>query len=126
MVRYALEAPFVTKKNNGSRAFKIETMCSREAYGRPVTELARELGIQPHNLVNRRRQLAGADQEACPGKGTLRALDDEPGRWRRENVWGPRNSRCASDRSRAQGPDSCAADRNAPPGEGHLRSRMMT
>ena len=65
-----------------SREFKIEAVRLAEQSGRPVIQLARELGIGKNQIYKWQQQLERHAQKAFPGKG--REVDNETTRLRRE------------------------------------------
>jgi len=65
-----------------SREFKIEAVRLAEQSGKPVIQLARELGIGKNQIYKWKQQLEWHAQKAFPGKG--RDTDDETARLRRE------------------------------------------
>jgi len=52
--------------------------------GKPIAQIARELGISDSAIHGWRRELAEHGQEAFPGKGHQTALEEENRRLRRE------------------------------------------
>ena len=58
-----------------SREFKIEAVRLAEQSGKPVIQLARELGIGKNQIYKWKQQLERHAQKAFPGKG--RETDDE-------------------------------------------------
>ncbi len=69
-----------------SREFKLEAVRLSEEDGRPVAEVARELGIPANNLYKWRELFGEKGEEAFPGKGRLSSSDDELRRLRQENM----------------------------------------
>ena len=71
-----------------SREFKIEAVRAADAGDKPITQVARELGIRPDQIYRWRRQLearAGAPvTDVFPGNGKLSSEDEEIRRLRRE------------------------------------------
>lgn len=57
-----------------------------EEDGRPVAEVARQLGIHPNNLYKWRELFGQKGAEAFPGKGKLSSSDEELRRLQRENL----------------------------------------
>jgi transposase len=74
------------KNRTYTREFKLEAVRLSEEDGRPVAEVARQLGIHPNNLYKWRAQFAAEGAEAFPGKGNLSSSDEELHRLRRENM----------------------------------------
>jgi transposase len=70
--------------------FKLEAVRLVLAGGRPVSAVAKELGVRPDMLRQWKRQAEGrAGREATdifPGHGKLPSADDEVRRLRRENA----------------------------------------
>ena len=60
-----------------SREFKVEAVRLVIEGGQGVAETARELGINANLLGRWKRQLAEDGQEAFPGKGRLKPLEEE-------------------------------------------------
>ncbi len=60
-----------------SREFKIEAVRLVTEGGQGVAETARELGINANLLGRWKRQLAEEGEEAFPGKGRLKPLEEE-------------------------------------------------
>lgn len=67
-----------------TREFKIEAVQLAERSGKPITQIARELGIHPNTLYKWRDQLTTDGDEAFPGRGNLKASAEETRRLRRE------------------------------------------
>ena len=72
-----------------TREFKLEAVRLATAGDKPVTQIARELGIRPNLLRNWKRQLAGcsgqsATADVFPGNGRLSSQEEELRRLRRE------------------------------------------
>jgi transposase len=67
------------------RQFKIEAVRQVLESDRTMSEIAAELGIQPGLLGRWKQQLLAEQQEAFPGKGRLKASDEEVRRLEREN-----------------------------------------
>jgi transposase len=68
------------------RAFKVAAVRLVTDERRKVTEVARELGINPNQLHRWKRMLAEEGQLAFPGKGHLTPEQEELRRLRRENA----------------------------------------
>jgi transposase len=66
------------------RAFKVEAVRLVTEERRKVTEVARELGINPNQLHRWKRMLADEGQLAFPGKGRLTPEQEELRRLRRQ------------------------------------------
>lgn len=60
-----------------TREFKIEAVRLVTEGGQGVAETARELGINANLLGRWKRQLAEDGEEAFPGKGRLKPLEEE-------------------------------------------------
>jgi transposase len=65
-----------------SKEFKIEAVRLAEQSDKPVTQVARELGIRQNQIYKWKKQLEVHQEKAFPGKG--QAVDDENARLRRE------------------------------------------
>ena len=74
------------KNRKYTREFKIEAIRLCEEDERPVSEVARQLGISPNILYKWRTQFGEDGEEAFPGKGKLNSSDEELRRLRRENM----------------------------------------
>ena len=72
-----------------TREFKLEAVRLVTDSGRPLTQVARELGIRPDMLRNWKRQAEGragsAAEDIFPGHGQLSSQDEELRHLRREN-----------------------------------------
>jgi transposase len=72
------------RRRKFDKQFILEALRLVERGGRPVTAIARDLGIHP-NLIYKWRQVFQADgNDAFPGKGKLKPADEELRRLRRE------------------------------------------
>jgi len=67
-----------------SKEFKEEAVRLTQTSGKPIAQIARELGISDSAIHGWRRELAEHGQEAFPGKGHQTALEEENRRLRRE------------------------------------------
>jgi transposase len=65
-----------------SKEFKIEAVRLAEKSDKPVTQVARELGVRQNQIYKWKKQLETHSSKAFPGKG--REVDDETARLRRE------------------------------------------
>ncbi len=69
--------------------FKLEAVRLAASGDKPLTQVARELGILPNLLRNWRRQIEGREGQSAadvfPGNGRLTSQDEELRRLRREN-----------------------------------------
>ena len=74
------------KRRRYDRAFKVEAVRLVTEERRRVTEVARNLGINPNQLHRWKRKLAEEGQLAFPGKGRLTPEPEELRRLRRELV----------------------------------------
>jgi len=72
------------KRRRYDRAFKVEAVRLVTDQRRKVTEVARNLGINPNQLHRWKRQLAEEGQSAFPGKGRLTPEQEELRRLRRD------------------------------------------
>ncbi|HET8846753.1 MAG TPA: transposase [Ktedonobacteraceae bacterium] len=68
-----------------SKEFKEEAVRLAATSGKPVTQVARELGISDSAIHGWRRELAEHGQEAFPGKGHQTEIEEENRRLKREN-----------------------------------------
>ena len=72
------------QRKSYDRQFKMDAVSLVVNGGRRVSEVARDLGIEP-NLVHRwKRELALEQSGAFPGKGSLSVQEEELRRLRRE------------------------------------------
>jgi transposase len=73
------------KRRKFTREFKIEALRLLEESGKPLTHVARELGIRADLLHSWRRQLSKASsaEEVFPGNGSLTPDAEENRRLRR-------------------------------------------
>ncbi|GHO94899.1 transposase [Reticulibacter mediterranei] len=67
-----------------SKEFKEEAVRLAQTSGKPIAQIARELGISDSAIHGWRRELAEHGQEAFPGKGHQTALEEENRRLKRE------------------------------------------
>jgi len=72
------------KRKNYSREFKIEAVGLITEKGYSIAEASRNLGIDYSVLRRWKNQLADDTQNALPGKGRLKAADEELRRLKRE------------------------------------------
>ena len=74
----------VTNRRKYDREFKLEAVRLVTEGGRPVTEVAKGLGIHENLLYNWRRKYLDDTVHAFPGKGHLKPADEELRRLQRE------------------------------------------
>ena|SRR5690242_2512412 len=67
-----------------TREFKEEAVRLAQTSGKPIAQLARELGISDSAIHSWRKELAEHGTEAFPGKGHQTALEEEVARLKRE------------------------------------------
>jgi transposase len=67
-----------------TKEFKEEAVRLAETSGKPITELARELGVSDSTIHNWRRQLAEHGRDAFPGSGHQAPIEEENRRLKRE------------------------------------------
>jgi transposase len=72
------------KRRRFDRAFKVEAVRLVTEQGRRVTEVARNLGINPNQLHRWKRRLSEEGQSAFPGKGQVSPEQEELRRLRRD------------------------------------------
>jgi transposase len=60
-----------------TKEFKKEAVRLAQTLGKPVTQIARELGISDSAIHNWRKELAEHGAESFPGKGHQSALEEE-------------------------------------------------
>jgi len=66
------------------KQFKIDAVQLWESSGKPVAEIARNLGIHPNNLYKWKDELSEHKEKAFPGQGNPR--DEELAKLRKENA----------------------------------------
>lgn len=64
--------------------FKRETVRLAQTSGKPIAQIARELGISGTSIHQWRKELAAHGSEAFPGSGHQTALEEENRRLKRE------------------------------------------
>ncbi|GHO99827.1 transposase [Reticulibacter mediterranei] len=64
--------------------FKLEAVHLAQTSGKPIAQVARELGISDTSIHQRRTELAEHGQEAFPGSGHQTAQEEEIRRLKRE------------------------------------------
>jgi len=67
-----------------TREFKVEAVRMVTEKGLSVSQVARDLGVDRSLLTKWKRELAADPDEAFPGKGRLKATEEELHRLRRE------------------------------------------
>ena len=67
-----------------SKEFKLEAIRLAEESGKPVTVVARELGLRRNQIYKWREQLERKEESAFPGSGRQAGLEAENARLRRE------------------------------------------
>jgi transposase len=67
-----------------TKEFKLEAVRLAETSGKPITELARELGVSDSTIHNWRKQLAEQGSDAFPGSGHQTPIEEENRRLKRE------------------------------------------
>ncbi len=72
------------KRRKFSREFKIEAVYLVTEGGQTIAETARELGINANLLGRWKQQLTENVDEAFPGKGRMKPLEEEVRRLQRE------------------------------------------
>lgn len=68
-----------------TKKFKQEAVRLVQTSGKPIAQVARELGISDTSIYQWRKEPAENGQEAFPGKGHQTALEEENRRLKREN-----------------------------------------
>lgn len=66
------------------RQYKIDAVSLVVNGGRPVVEVARDLGIDANTLYRWKREFTKEERDAFPGKGRLSPQEEELRRLRRE------------------------------------------
>ena len=72
------------KRQTFSKEFKLEAVRLLETSGKPIVDIARELGIRRNQLYKWQEQLQAKGGDAFPGKGRQSDKDDEITRLNRE------------------------------------------
>jgi len=68
-----------------TKEFKEEALRLVQTSGKPIAQIARELGIPDSAIHGWRKELAQHGKEAFPGKGHQTELEEENRRLKREN-----------------------------------------
>lgn len=68
-----------------TKEFKQEAVRLAQTSGKPIAQVARELGISDTSIHQWRKELAENGPEAFPGKGHQTQLEEENRRLKREN-----------------------------------------
>lgn len=76
----------MTTRKTYTREFKVETLRLVETSGKPVAVIERELGLSQGLIHHWRRELAGKDKQAFPGKGRLSEDAERVRQLERENA----------------------------------------
>ena len=69
-----------------TREFKVEALRQVQDSGRPQSEVARELGLNPETLYRWSREFRQDPSQSFPGNGQLKDRDKEVEQLRRENA----------------------------------------
>ena len=72
------------QKKTYTQEFKREAVRLAQTSGKPITQVARELGISDASIHQWRKELAEHGAEAFPGSGHQTALEEENRRLKRE------------------------------------------
>ena len=72
------------QKKTSTQDFKREAVRLAQTSGKPITQIARELGISDASIHHWRKELAEHGPEAFPGSGHQTALEEENRRLKRE------------------------------------------
>ena len=75
-----------TARRRHTAEFKLEAVRLVTEKGISVSQAARDLGVDRSLLGKWKRELAEHGEQAFPGKGRLRPLEEENARLRRENA----------------------------------------
>ena len=73
------------RRRQFDKQYKLDAVRMIEDSGRSIASIARDLGVHPNNLYKWRQELLADPHQAFPGKGKLKAEDEELRRLRREN-----------------------------------------
>ena len=71
-------------KKTYTQEFKREAVRLAQTSGKPITQIARELGISDASIHQWRKELAEHGSDAFPGSGHQTALEEENRRLKRE------------------------------------------
>src|SRR5690348_10632495 len=71
-------------QKTSTKEFKQEAVKLAQTSGKPIAQVARELGISDTSIHQWRRELAEHGKEAFPGSGHQTALEEENRRLKRE------------------------------------------
>jgi len=74
----------VNSRRKYDREFKLEAVRLVTQGGRPVVEVARDLGVHENLLYNWRQKYLDDTAHAFPGKGHLKPADEEMRRLKKE------------------------------------------
>jgi transposase len=74
----------VNSRRKYDREFKLEAVRLVTQGGRPVVEVARDLGVHENLLYNWRQKYLDDTAHAFPGKGYLKPADEEMRRLKKE------------------------------------------
>jgi transposase len=66
-----------SKRRTYDKQFKLDAVSLTTTGGRRLTEVARDLGIEPNTLHRWRREFQGDGNGAFPGKGNLTPQDEQ-------------------------------------------------
>src|SRR5689334_24027890 len=72
-------------QKTSTKEFKQEAVKLAQTSGKPIAQVARELGISDTSIHQWRKELAENGPEAFPGKGHQTQLEEENRRLKREN-----------------------------------------
>jgi transposase len=73
----------MNERKKFDRAFKVETIKLVTELGRPVSSVAREIGVHENTIYKWLRQLQADPENAFPGSGNLKPEEDEIRRMKR-------------------------------------------
>jgi transposase len=68
-----------------TREYKVEAVRLATENGKSLAQVAKDLGINKNTLWNWSRELRRDQQNAFPGKGRMKPIEEENRRLRREN-----------------------------------------
>jgi len=74
------------KRRTFDRAFKIEAVRLIVEEGRPLAQVARDLGVHENQLYRWKKKYLAEGGDAFPGSGNRPVGEDEVARLRRENA----------------------------------------
>lgn len=72
------------EQKTSTKEFKVEVVRLAETSGKPITELARELGVSDSTIHTWRKECSQHGKDAFPGNGHQTLIEEEHRRLKRE------------------------------------------